>query len=766
MRMFKALLLFVVFGIIACERYGFAEETKTSEVALPVVFDEDFYSETLFSFIHKTFIKKSGARNFPFELIATRGGDESRSPLYTELFSEFYNDVSCFRTWRIRFDYRFTKYLDFYRLKEKVGLATTAEIEECVQKFDKSGAETQALILTCLFIFERIHRPYYGPEDMVKKDDRFWEKKLPAYFIEMLPAYAPDPSISDEQWEKWNELFKRSVDNYSTAFLPSSSRLIEEDSHVFNQRKFLPVKYTLNQMDRVGYDMSRLWVEDISNCLEFLKQLVGTVPTIEEFSAGDSLKKYDSCRQLLAAMDKKGQELQGNERELIRALREYWFSFSCGLSDMHNEDGRRSCIGNRFTYELPLGILTQQLLYARLEYDQEQVKQGKIWHETLPTVDEDISNIKELETTLSSEDEALPIVFDAEFNTDTLYEYIKREAPKMEIFPFDIIVTRNEIVETNAPFFSKLWQYYRYGEGNKYWGARFELSFERYLPFYRFKYKVGLASVAEIEECVQKIDLCTPKEQALILTSIFIFERIRRPFYGLNKYKKKNVVFTRATKLYLCSLLPDYAPDESIPEEKWKEWINVVKKFTHDTRTTAFPAFRPNEQYCSQGFIFSLPDQTSPVEEGTLIKEWLTTRSRYFKLLQKIQGESSLSSDDVSKTYESVRASELFQEVDKAIQKTKGNELELSIALREYLTYVFRRSPDFDPSTFKSSIEVCIGNSSAMPKKIGIIARQILYSRLQYDKELAEDGKVWDFDGIRRPSSSGMVITADGNFHP
>ena len=61
-----------------------------------------------------------------------------------------------------------------------------------------------------------------------------------------------------------------------------------------------------------------------------------------------------------------------------------------------------------------------------------------------------------------------------------------------------------------------------------YYCESYDVSFSQYLPYYRLKAKIAQATEAEIDECVREFDKLNTKEQAYVLTALFIYERIRR----------------------------------------------------------------------------------------------------------------------------------------------------------------------------------------------------------------------------------------------
>ena len=61
-----------------------------------------------------------------------------------------------------------------------------------------------------------------------------------------------------------------------------------------------------------------------------------------------------------------------------------------------------------------------------------------------------------------------------------------------------------------------------------FYSNSYDVSFTRYLPYYRLKAKTAQATEAEIDECVHEFDNLNTKEQAYVLTALFIYERIHR----------------------------------------------------------------------------------------------------------------------------------------------------------------------------------------------------------------------------------------------
>ena len=190
-----------------------------------------------------------------------------------------------------------------------------------------------------------------------------------------------------------------------------------------------------------------------------------------------------------------------------------------------------------------------------------------------------------------------------------------------------------------------------------YFCRSYDVSFSQYLPYYRLKAKIAQATEAEIDECVREFDKLNTKEQAYVLTALFIYERIRRrpmvtdeewevakkiiidgytsekevepgveSVYArllrtvTSNYNISRTQFWRELKefdwfpyrplsglqlpgfklneqrMFLlppCEFPPD-APDGVVSESVWEQRVNVIKKCA-DSSEIAFPAFHPEE---------------------------------------------------------------------------------------------------------------------------------------------------------------------------
>ena len=190
----------------------------------------------------------------------------------------------------------------------------------------------------------------------------------------------------------------------------------------------------------------------------------------------------------------------------------------------------------------------------------------------------------------------------------SLSDYIDREASKMDILPYYILTT----------------------------GVRFyaTLTFERYLPFFRFKERVLAATKEEIDDCVRQIDVFSTKKKALVLFAAKLFGYVyycppknryqhwyhawresakettksidlncpendptdldhyeersfspgKRPYYPYS-YPVRQARYVFRSLL----ILGEPNPDSFVDEELSLRWNNVKEKFFHN-KEIAFPA--------------------------------------------------------------------------------------------------------------------------------------------------------------------------------
>ena len=308
----------------------------------------------------------------------------------------------------------------------------------------------------------------------------------------------------------------------------------------------------------------------------------------------------------------------------------------------------------------------------------------------------------------------------------SLFDDIRELAARMEVFPMDIyaqnydgplglkaVLSRDTTID---PHYSK----------PSYWRYRYELSFDRFVPMFEFKECVYIACVNDVNDCVIRIEEMTPKEKALLLTAIYIFEYRNRHLASFDRmyalwaeFMKDRTVFDPIEglddpdgvklKKHLkdypkecrpCGDAISYQPDDSIDKEIWGKWLAVVGKYKDD-KTIVFPA------------IDTLLDELKKEWEHNIEKCKQDMNDRWH-----IPFREQLYPHNPTKTHE-------FYAVFISLNDESPQEARFLHQYHEYFD-VFYNSP------LGESIFYC-GNSSAEPKTLGDIATQILMSRLNYD---------------------------------
>ncbi|MBQ9874758.1 MAG: hypothetical protein IJM30_09870 [Thermoguttaceae bacterium] len=318
---------------------------------------------------------------------------------------------------------------------------------------------------------------------------------------------------------------------------------------------------------------------------------------------------------------------------------------------------------------------------------------------------------------------------------ESLLETIKIEAANMEVFPVDMIAN-----STKGAVYQKanLARQERLGK-NCYipkWGERRELTFERYLPFYRFKTRVGLASPEEIDECVDEFYKLTVREKALAITAIFIFERVRRrPFKDEHKLTPNGSYAARFPFFpyypihpyrydYISLLLPKYVPNEAISKEKWEKWNATIENCLGN-KEIAFPEvdslLNPTN--------FPANDAASVFDEDNR-DQWTKNLEHCLNLVKlKLNVEMSVFGQD---TLSFDNSREFLQKVDKLETDSSRSKYDLVFALRDYW-FTFQNDEEYWNIRRGQILSLRNGNSSFVPKTLGDIADQLLKSRLEYE---------------------------------
>ncbi len=122
------------------------------------------------------------------------------------------------------------------------------------------------------------------------------------------------------------------------------------------------------------------------------------------------------------------------------------------------------------------------------------------------------------------------------------------------------------------------------------WGARYELTFAQYKLFSELKYLGFMATVDDLNSVVSYIDKATPKEKALILTMLYVYERTHR------KPKDGKWLVSATLDEYHPTppLMPKMQEDKTISRKRWQEWIQLFEKYSTDG-AVVFPAIVTDE---------------------------------------------------------------------------------------------------------------------------------------------------------------------------
>jgi hypothetical protein len=256
----------------------------------------------------------------------------------------------------------------------------------------------------------------------------------------------------------------------------------------------------------------------------------------------------------------------------------------------------------------------------------------------------------------------------------TLFDVIRDFANQMEVFPIDILAANSlgplGVYKTHSRRMCNRWSH------------RYEVTFEKYIIFHEFKEIACHISKKELLDCVARIDEAIPREKALILTTIFIFERIHRKYPHSIKERITNPT------------LPYYEPNTRITSWQWHRLIAVIKKY-EGNKEIAFPAVM--------------------IDDEKLKQSWSESYSKNFKI-----------------RYPPLITSTNENNIDSIIQtKTPHsgdpiNIQKLRIIFDEYIYTI-------EGNGLLSGIGPACGNSSATPKTLGDIATQLLMSRLPYE---------------------------------
>ncbi|MBQ9874762.1 MAG: hypothetical protein IJM30_09890 [Thermoguttaceae bacterium] len=308
---------------------------------------------------------------------------------------------------------------------------------------------------------------------------------------------------------------------------------------------------------------------------------------------------------------------------------------------------------------------------------------------------------------------------------ESLLETIKIEAANMEVFPVDMIANywKGAIYQKQS------------SQSNIFidnWRARYELTFDRYLPFFRFKTRVIMASPEEIDDCVDQFEQLSVKEKALVITGIYIFERAHRRSLANKSRQIPNGSYMHEFSYYpfylpnsggydYVAFLLRFAPIDSINTPKWNQWLNLIYKCVN-SKDMAFPSFEPTKGVPKMDF--GLPQFYPPAPDDNLQELWKENLERCRKLVEEKLGVSMKHFGNDLPNFE--HSKEFLQKIYELEQDPARSKFDIEFALRDYW-FVWQ----IDDVWAIPRPEA--GNSSFVSKTLGDIADQLLKSRLKFD---------------------------------
>ena len=258
------------------------------------------------------------------------------------------------------------------------------------------------------------------------------------------------------------------------------------------------------------------------------------------------------------------------------------------------------------------------------------------------------------------------------------FETFRGLAEPIEVFPVD------------------LWHEPWAGDVRGYCGKRrLEVTFEKYLPLHDFVEVACCISRQELFDVVSQIDRATPKEKALILTAIYIHERLHR--------RKPKTIDYRITN----PLIYPYKIDSSMTSTEWTQLISHITRFKNSF-DIAFPAF------------------VGEVE--TIKNEWKRSVKKYShdELIKSCFEENTDS--DIIFFYRELLHGRQVNEKIRLLHDELPAEAKHLLIFREFLYTI-------TGNVVLSGMGPWEGNSSVYPKTLGDIATQLLMSRLAYDED-------------------------------
>ena len=202
----------------------------------------------------------------------------------------------------------------------------------------------------------------------------------------------------------------------------------------------------------------------------------------------------------------------------------------------------------------------------------------------------------------------------------SLSEYITREAPKMEVFPFGLIA---------AP------------------SSRFRatLTFKRYLPFFRYKEKVLASTIEEVDDCVSRIESFSSKEKALVLWAAHIYSWVNRNDLH-DSYQSRYRDWQKRVKARL------EFPEESFPHNfvSTPSADSVKERSYAPSARPYFPYYYPSLGFSRHVRSFLILGEPFPDRslDKTRLHPWFSVQEKYYSSREVAFPAISVDSADFS----------------------------------------------------------------------------------------------------------------------
>ncbi len=279
-------------------------------------------------------------------------------------------------------------------------------------------------------------------------------------------------------------------------------------------------------------------------------------------------------------------------------------------------------------------------------------------------------------------------------------EMIKKYAKELEIFPIEMLASHPDgPIAKRCP--------------KAFWKTRYELTFQQYQVFFTFISFAVHVTEKDIDDMIACLDDASIKEKSLILTALFLYERLHR------KPPKRYDLGTTFWPHHFWE-------NNKIPPKRWVYLSSIIRKYASDLNM-AYPAVTTDEKQLKKLWEKDRENSSARLKSlGILLDE-----AMYSPRLEQTESGPVFkitTIHDILSAYQNKLSPAEFQEAE---------------ALLEYLCLpppiaALSGSGNFNVSWRPLSgiaPEGVDGNSSSQPKTLGEIATQLLLSRLPYEEE-------------------------------